>query len=137
MSNRKRRGLAWLAALIIMAGLIAGCELWNHRSDPNKKVEDPPPAPKSVMAESQREYLWEIEGHGNQLARTNYGLKAFGVALSKADRKGLDAIVAADFQGETLGQPCEEIRVSNNSCEAVRRQDSGSPRQKLDRQQFI
>ncbi len=137
MWNRKRRIAAWLAALAVFAGFGAACEYWNNHARTSKPKENPAPAPKDVMADSQREYLWDIEGRGNKLARTNYGLKAFGVALSKADWKGLETILAADFHGETLGKPCEEIRISNDSCEAVRQQDSGSPRQKLDRQQFI
>ncbi len=139
MSNRKRLlATGWAAfILIIAAGLMAGCEQWNHRADSSKPAADPPPAPKPVMAESQTEYLWDIESHGNKLARTNYGLKAFGVALSKADRKALDTILAANFQGETLGKPFEEIHIANNSCDVLRQQETGSPRQKLDRQQFI
>ncbi|HEV2949940.1 MAG TPA: VCBS repeat-containing protein [Gemmataceae bacterium] len=137
MSNRKRPLASGWAALVIAAGLLAGCEQWNHRADSNKRVNDPPPAPKPVMAQSQTEYLWDIESHGNKLARTNFGLKAFGVALSKADRKGLDTILAADFQGEILGKPFEEIHVANDSCDVVRQQEAGSPRRKLDRRQFI
>jgi len=137
MTNRMLRLAVWLAAFTVAGGLVAGCELWTHRADPNKPTGDPPSASKSVMSDSQREYLWDIENHGNKLARTNYGLKAFGAALSHADRKAFDAILATDFQGETLGKPCEEIQISNESCDVVRQQENGSPRLKLDRQQFI
>src|SRR6516165_4754977 len=102
MFDRKHSSLAWL---VILFGLVAcaGCELRANRSASSaSKAEEAPPAPPSVMDEGQREYLWDIESHGNKLARTNYGLKTLGVALSKADRKGLENILAADFQGETL-----------------------------------
>jgi hypothetical protein len=89
------------------------------------------------MDEGQREYLWDIESHGNKLARTNYGLKALGNALSRADKKALDTLVAGDFQGETLGETAEEIRVANDYCEVFRQQEGSGPRQKLNREQFI
>ena len=139
MSKRKRRGWAWGAGLmvIICGGLFAACEFRNEHADSSKSAENASPAPKPVMAESQSEYLWEIESHGNKLARTNYGLKAFGVALSHADWKAFEGLLAAGFQGETLGKPYEEIHLADESCDVVRRQESGSPRQKLNRQQFI
>src|SRR6266849_5053635 len=117
MSNRKGRSWAWLAALLLAGGAGVGCELWTHRSNPNKQAEDHVPVPKPVMDDGQRGYLWDIESHGNQLARTNYGLKTLGNALSKADRKAFDDLLAADFQGEILGKPWEKIRISNDSCE--------------------
>lgn len=137
MTNRKGHWPAWLAALLVAGGAGAGCELRSNQPNSTKSVDSTKPDPPLEMATSQTEYLWDIEGHGNQLARTNYGFKALGVALSKADRKELDTILAPDFQGETLGKPFEEIRVSSESCQVVRQQEAGSPRQKLDRQQFI
>jgi hypothetical protein len=139
MSKRKRQGLAWGAGLFVVigGGIFAACEFRSDRADSSKPADNSTPAAKPIMAESQSEYLWEIESHGNKLARTNYGLKAFGVALSHADWKAFDGLLASGFQGETLGKPLEEIRLANESCDVVRKQESGSPRQKLNRQEFI
>jgi hypothetical protein len=89
------------------------------------------------MATSQSEYLWDIEGHGNKLARTNYGLKALGNALSRADKKALENILADNFQGQVLGKPIEEIRVANDFCDVIRQQEGQAPREKVNREQFI
>jgi hypothetical protein len=89
------------------------------------------------METPQSEYLWEIENHGNKLARTNYGLKTLGNALSRADKKALENILPDNFQGEVLGKPLEEIRVANEYCEVIRQQEGRAPREKMKREQFI
>jgi hypothetical protein len=137
MSNQKFRLGGWLTAVMVSGGLIAGCELRANRSDQKKTASETASGPPTLMTDTDREYLWEIENRGNKLARTDYGFKSFGVALSKADGKALESILAPDFQGETLGKPFEEIRVANDSCDVVRQQEGGSPKQKLNRQQFI
>lgn len=138
MADGKRRSWAWLAALLAW-GVAAGCESHAKRSGsaspgPEPAVAESPPKP---MATSQTEYLWDIEGHGNQLARTNYGFKALGNALSRADKKALEEILATHFQGELLGKPIEEIRVANEFCEVIRQQEGSAPREKVNRDQFI
>ena len=123
MSDRKRRSLAWLAVFVAL-GISVGCELRANRSSPaSGQAAQTSPSPPSVMATSQSEYLWDIEGHGNKLARTNYGLKALGNALSRADKKALENILADNFQGEVLGKPIEEIRVANDFCDVIRQQE--------------
>src|SRR2546425_7325926 len=107
MSKRKRWGLASGAALVVVmgGGLFTACELRTEHADSSKPAENAAPAAKPLMAESQSEYLWDIESHGNKLARTNYGLKAFGVALSHADWKAFEGLLASGFVGETPGKP--------------------------------
>ena len=137
MSDEKRRSLAWLAVFVALS-VYTGCELRANRSSPaSGQAAQTSPSPPSVMATSQSEYLWDIEGHGNKLARTNYGLKALGNALSRADKKALENILADNFQGEVLGKPIEEIRVANDFCDVIRQQEGQAPREKVNREQFI
>src|SRR5438270_5654201 len=104
MSDRKRRSLAWLAVLVAL-GAGVGCGLRADRSSPaSGKTTETVPSQPLVMDTSQSEYLWDIESHGNKLARTTYGLKALGNALSRADKKALDNFLAGNFQGEVLGK---------------------------------
>jgi hypothetical protein len=137
MIDRKRRGRAWLAVISAVVAC-AGCELRANRSGPAARPAEEAPASKpSVMDESQREYLWDIEGHGNKLARTPYGLKALGNALSHADKKAAEKLLADNFQGELLGQPAEEIRLANDYCDVLRQQEGKAPREKVNREQFV
>src|SRR5438094_2200607 len=136
MFDRKSQSLAWLPLLL---GLVAcaGCELRANRSaSSGPKAEEAAPAQPSVMDETQREYLWDIESHGNKLARTSYGLKALGNALSRADKKALENILADNFQGKVLGKPIEEIRVANEFCDVIGQQEGQRPREKVNREQF-
>ncbi len=97
MANRNHFWAAGLVAVAILGSLIVGCEPWTHKSDTTKPPSEPSPPPPSVMAETQREYLWEIENHGNKLARTDYGLEAFGKALNKAVPKTHKSHLAGDL----------------------------------------
>src|SRR5262249_15241009 len=66
-------------------------------------------ASPSTMEEWQRQYLWQIEHHGNILARGEYGFRALGKALSRTDRSKLLALLATGFTARTLGYDREEV----------------------------
>jgi FG-GAP-like repeat/FG-GAP repeat len=129
------RHYLWLLGWLVIMGAGSGCERAGRSQPASPPAEKP--APPQVIDDAQKAYLWDIETHGNKLARTPYGLKALGNAVSCADRQTLDSLLAADFQGETLGEPCEEIRTRKEFCEVLRQQEGKTPRQKLDRGQFI
>lgn len=52
-----------------------------------------------VMDEAQREFLWEVEHHGNVLSE--YGFKPWGRLLSVGDRQSLRRLLAEAFEGIT------------------------------------
>jgi hypothetical protein len=137
MSDQHRRSLAWVCGLVLAVFGCAGAYFYAHRNHHGKESAASEEAPKPVMDEAQRTYLWEIENRGNRLTRLPVGFRALGAALSQADQKKLSDIVAPDFVGDTLGQPVEEVRVANDFAEAVRQQDAGSPKVQLDRPGFV
>jgi hypothetical protein len=98
---------------------------------------DAAPATNLTLDEEQKAYVWEIEHHGNVLSRTDYGFKAIGLALQRADAKGLAAFLAGDFRGDTLGKDRREVKVANRFAKAVRQQPGPGPRQPLDATGFV
>jgi FG-GAP-like repeat len=79
------------------------------------------PVPDLTLEESQRDYLWQIEHHGNLLAK--YGFGQIKPALAKGDRKALSALLAGDFRGAIYAQP-HEVRLNNDFLQVVRKQEA-------------
>src|SRR5262245_39916746 len=87
MSDRRRLSIIWLN--VVGIGVVAGAALFvqSRLGDqssaplpPLPKEPDREPAAPSGMAEAQREYLWQIEHHGNVLSRGDNGFRALGAA---------------------------------------------------------
>jgi hypothetical protein len=134
-----------LAALIVAAG--TGVYLQAHRLNsvhrddysPSPPVQEPALEPplSTGMDEAQREYLWEIEHHGNVLSRGPEGFRALGEALAHANQKKLRGLLADDFEAQTLGPGSEEVRTSNQMINVVRQQPGTAPPKALSADQFV
>jgi hypothetical protein len=86
------------------------------------------------MDEEQREFLWQIEHHGNILNRV--GFPALATALKQGDEKALAGILGAGFTGGVPQQPTE-VSIHNEFVDAVRQTDAGRPPARLDGDQFV
>jgi hypothetical protein len=93
-----------------------------------------PVAQLKPMDEEQREYLWQIEHHGNVLSQVAF--PALAGALKQADEKALANILATGFVGEFPDQP-NEVFVRNDVLEVVRQTDAGKTPTKLEANQFV
>jgi hypothetical protein len=81
------------------------------------------PEDVTLLADEEREYIWDLEHHGNLLVK--FGFKPMAEALTRADRPALLQILGTSFIGQTLGNP-REVRMKSEFGEAVRLEDSGS-----------
>jgi hypothetical protein len=125
-------GRLWPALLLAL--FMAGCaqrteppalpSLPKETASQDESCPTPTDADSQTIDEKERVYLWDLEHHGNLLNK--FGFKPLAEALVRADRKALLALLAPDFQGQTLSQP-REIRMTAEFGEAVRREDSGKP----------
>src|SRR5262245_12354896 len=100
----------------------------------------PEKAEKSVSADhyelpvAEREYIWEIEHHGNLLVKHGFG--ALSAALTKGDAAELRRLLADDFAGADLREP-QRIQAPPGYVQVERLQDSGQAPLKLDRDGFV
>src|SRR5262249_34837988 len=81
-----------------------------------------------------REYIWEIEHHGNLLNK--HGFARLAAALRDADRAALTKILAEDFTGIDLGKP-QRTQVVAKHVQVERLQDSGQTPVPLKRDAFV
>ncbi len=141
MSSRRQRLVAWSWKWALGAAVCGGVvlyayhpeKLW-HRPTPAPEepwVERAPASPK--MDEAQRQFLWDVEHHGQILSQR--GFRVFADILSRADGEALLALFAPHFTGQALQQP-REVRVANDFVDIVRQEDDGQPRVALTREQF-
>jgi hypothetical protein len=86
------------------------------------------------LPEKDRQYIWEIEHHGNLLVK--YGFAALARALKDANATELTRLLSADFTGADLGQP-QRITASTKYALVERLDDSGQPGVPLDRSAFV
>jgi hypothetical protein len=86
------------------------------------------------LSQAERAYLWEIEHHGNLLAK--HGLAALAKALKTADAQALSRLMADDFLGADLHKP-ERVESRTHFAEVVRLQASGRPPVPLNRAAFV
>jgi hypothetical protein len=84
-----------------------------------------------TLADSERDYLWQIEHGGNLLAK--YGFGPLAAALRQSDAPSLLALCAPDFQGR---EPVQASR-SNDRLITMLRADSSGATRALDREQFV
>src|SRR5207302_1123803 len=116
--DRSRRRWVAPAALALLAALgVAGFGSFFVRSQPRTpaatelaaapgKVEAP-----SALDKEQREFLWQVEHHGNLLSKHGFG--ALGEALHRGDAQALAALFAPGFVGHVPREP-RAVRVKNH-----------------------
>jgi hypothetical protein len=98
-------------------------------------IADPDePSPPLTLDQSEREFLWQVEHHGNLLSR--YGFSALADALRRADADALTALLSTDFTGSAPRQP-REVRMEADFAQVVRQEDAERPPLRLDRGQFV
>jgi hypothetical protein len=97
-------------------------------------LEDREVASGPILESSEREFLWQVEHHGNLLNR--YGFSALAEALRRADAAALNVLLSADFTGWAPQHP-REVRLESDYAQVVRQEDAGWPPLRLDRNQFV
>jgi hypothetical protein len=87
-----------------------------------------------MLAESEREYLWQLEHHGNILSRQAF--PQLTGALVKGDAAALAAVLGDSFQGGLLNDPVK-IEAHTEILDVVREAASDKPAQPADRALFV
>jgi hypothetical protein len=119
---------------ILCLGL-SGCG--GHPSVESPREEIRPNAstpPMKVMDEEQRQFLWQIEHHGNVLNRV--GFPALAGSIKKGSEAEINGVLAADFSGGFPQKP-KEASIHNEFVNVVRQADSGEPPSQLDGKEFV
>ncbi len=86
------------------------------------------------LSEAERNYLWEIEHHGNLLVKHGFGPLASG--LKNADAHALSRLLADGFSGTDQREP-NRVRSVADSHQVERLEDAGHPPIPLTRDEFI
>jgi hypothetical protein len=138
---RRRRGLYLLGASALLLCAAIGVNL---RSSPRPVAQAEgdllpdadrvKPPLELTLAVSEREFLWQVEHHGNLLNR--YGFRALADALRRADAAALTALLSADFRGWAPRQG-REVRLETDFAHVVRQQGADGPPLPLDREAFV
>ncbi|HKB02576.1 MAG TPA: FG-GAP-like repeat-containing protein, partial [Gemmataceae bacterium] len=81
----------------------------------------------------ERKYLWQIEHHGNVLAKHGFG--PFSTAVKAADPVALTRLLSDNFRGTEVQNP-RRVR-STGFVEVERLQDAGHPPASLSRSAFV
>jgi hypothetical protein len=123
----------------------AGAVLW-HAKRPGS--DGPPPLPDlSFLREteeaadagpslevSEREFLWDVEHHGNVL--NAHGFRRLADALRDADNSALAGLFAPGFRGELPREP-REICLRRDPVDVVRREDAGREPERVGAEGFL
>jgi hypothetical protein len=135
---RRRFPLAvwWIGPVLL------GCAALALIAHTRRSEKPAPPAAESpdtaecelCMERAQREYLWEVEHHGNVLVK--YGFRPLADALGRADRQAVAAILHAEFQGEAPQQP-RDVSLATPAVRVARHEDAGSARQPLRPEEWL
>jgi hypothetical protein len=86
------------------------------------------------LPEAERQYLWQVEHHGNLLVKHGFGPLA--AALRGASAAELSRLLADDFAGADLREP-HRVRAIKDYAEVERTQDAGRPALPLGRDAFV
>jgi hypothetical protein len=133
---RSRRNRPFLLLAVWVFGLgLAGCTgRAGVEGPPGDSSPESAASPLKAMDEEQRQFLWEIEHHGNVLSRV--GFSALAAALKQGDEKALEGLLAPAFTGAIPRQPAE-VSIHSEFVDVVRQTDAGKPPTKLDGGQFV
>jgi hypothetical protein len=134
---------AGVASLFLFVGLSLGVRWYGHSV--NSVAEEVPSAdasedtssdekPPLTLPSEEREYLWQLEHHGNLLSR--HGFTALANALRRQDAAALAALLSNDFTGQAPQSP-REVRLDADFAQVVRQEDAGQPPLPLDRAAFV
>ncbi len=142
MAGPRSRPVLWFLALLLIAGSAFGA-YWRLRPAAQAPPRDGEactggencsPSQELILAESEREFLWQVEHGGNLLVRHGFGPLA--AALRRGDATAIAALCTTDFQGQVPRQP-REVAWRSDWLTVVRRTDAGQPPVELTREQFI
>jgi hypothetical protein len=86
------------------------------------------------LPETEREFLWDVEHHGNLL--NAHGFAKFADALRDASANAMTAALSDDFTGDLLQRP-KETHLKDQCVDVLRREDSGATPQSVDRAAFV
>jgi hypothetical protein len=86
------------------------------------------------LPEAERQYLWEIEHHGNLLVK--YGFGPLAQVLAAGDAAALARCLPGNFTGSDLHEPAR-VRVWNDYAHVERAENAGHPPVPLNREQFV
>ena len=78
-----------------------------------------PPLPE--LAEADREYLWDLEHHGNVLSQI--GLRKIGESICQDQQEQLQHVLGANFTAEVLDNP-QQIEFASAALSAQRENDT-------------
>jgi hypothetical protein len=123
MGRRRISPFTWSVGVLLLAGAGFGA-FWFTRSPSAPRAPEQPDdsMPALSLPDEERARLWEIEHHGNLLAKHGFGPLA--AALQKADAAALERLLAADFHGTDLERPTEAA-LHNELLDVVRHTDAG------------
>ena len=99
---------------------------------PSARAADRPAV--AELPDDEREYLWQVEHHGNVLVKHGFGRLA--AALRAADRAALARLLADDFAGTDLADP-RRVRAATPFADVERIQDGGRPPAARGRAAFV
>jgi hypothetical protein len=129
-----------LVCVLLFSGLGLGVR-W-YANSTNKTIHQAHPSEPSTLKEpetltlptSDREYLWDVEHHGNLLNR--YGFRAMADALRREDSTALTALLTADFTGQVPKRP-RQVHLDADFAQVVRNEDSGVEPLRLGSSEFV
>jgi hypothetical protein len=117
--------------IVLSCLLLAAC---NGRGPVEEQASDDDQEPAvKLMDEEQRQYIWEIEHHGNVLNRVAF--PALADALKRNDAKAMREKLAGNFTGWKLVDP-KKVSLDNDFVHVLRLADAGK-RERVNGDQFI
>jgi hypothetical protein len=126
---RYRLGIVLLC--LVLAACIGRTRVDDTADDNDPSHKDSAP---QLMAEEQRQCLWEIEHHGNVLNRVAF--PALADALKRNDDKAMLRMLAGSFEGSLLSDP-KKASIKNEFLDVIRYADAGKPPRRVDGPGFI
>jgi len=131
------RKSVFVAALLTILVVILGTARREWFSTSTRELDQPAPPttlPDTVLDETQRQYIWQVEHH--VLLLTKYWFHDLRDALAKGDGEALLAMVAPDFSATQPRQPNLE-KIDNGFVQVKRYKDAGHGSLPLDRRGFV
>src|SRR5260370_7473350 len=142
MAGMRSRSGVWLAGVALCLCVCLSVVRYSYFAGEPAPVPASAPAqptadegrPKLTLDEDQRQYLWQVEHHGNVLAR--HGFQKIAEALRQANEQSLREALAPGFTGQVLERP-REVRLDTDFVQVVRPGHAAHPPPHLDSPQFI
>jgi hypothetical protein len=131
---------AGLVSLFLLTGLGVGVRWYGHSENqvagdipPSDTSSDEKPPPLTLPSE-EREYLWQMEHHGNLLS--HHGFRALADALRRQDAAALASLLSDDFVGQAPQSP-REVRLDADFAQVVRHESAGGASLRLSGAEFV